>query len=124
MGKSSTLNALCGAKRVAVASTPGKTKHFQTIHIPPLPIILCDCPGLVFPSFATTKADMVTNGILPIDQLREHTGPSALVSQRIPKSVLEKVYGIYIKTRDEEGVLIDRTPTAEEFLRTYASKLT
>lgn len=29
VGKSSTLNAICGAKRVAVASTPGKTKHFQ-----------------------------------------------------------------------------------------------
>ena len=29
VGKSSTLNALAGAKCVAVASTPGKTKHFQ-----------------------------------------------------------------------------------------------
>uniref|UniRef100_T1GQ09 G domain-containing protein n=1 Tax=Megaselia scalaris TaxID=36166 RepID=T1GQ09_MEGSC len=31
-------------------------------------ILLCDCPGLVMPSFVLTKADMVLNGILPIDQ--------------------------------------------------------
>ena len=29
VGKSSTINVLCGEKRVAVAATPGKTKHFQ-----------------------------------------------------------------------------------------------
>jgi ribosome biogenesis GTPase A len=29
VGKSSTINALVGAKCVAVGSTPGKTKHFQ-----------------------------------------------------------------------------------------------
>ncbi|RKO95157.1 hypothetical protein CAUPRSCDRAFT_13106, partial [Caulochytrium protostelioides] len=45
VGKSSTLNALLGAKKVAVAATPGKTKHFQTIHLDD-EMILCDCPGL------------------------------------------------------------------------------
>jgi len=29
VGKSSTINAVTGAKKVAVGSTPGKTKHFQ-----------------------------------------------------------------------------------------------
>ncbi len=29
VGKSSTMNALIGAKKVTVSSTPGKTKHFQ-----------------------------------------------------------------------------------------------
>lgn len=120
VGKSSTLNALAGAKCVAVASTPGKTKHFQTIHLPPLPLVLCDCPGLVFPSFATTKADMVTQGILPIDQLREHSGPAALLTLRIPQPVLEKVYGINITTLDPEQVPETRTPTAHEFLQAYA----
>ena len=33
VGKSSTINALVGAKRVSVGSMPGKTKHFQTIHL-------------------------------------------------------------------------------------------
>ncbi|KAI8906297.1 P-loop containing nucleoside triphosphate hydrolase protein [Gorgonomyces haynaldii] len=119
VGKSSTMNALVGAKKVAVGSTPGKTKHFQTIHISDT-MILCDCPGLVFPSFATTKAEMVVNGVLPIDELREVQGPSGLVVQRIPKHYLEAIYGISIKTRNVEGELVSRQPTASEFLQAYA----
>ena len=118
VGKSSTINALIGAKKVSVSSTPGKTKHFQTIHLSDR-VILCDCPGLVFPNFATTKAELVCNGILPIDQLREFTGPVGLVVQRIPQSFLEAIYGIKIHTRpSEEGGT--GTPTASELLRAYA----
>jgi large subunit GTPase 1 len=100
VGKSSTINALLGAstlahgmKRVSVGSTPGKTKHFQVS--PPLclpypprndgpdalqtlmlcpQVTLCDCPGLVFPSFVNSSAEMVCNGILPIAHLRDHMG--------------------------------------------------
>lgn len=118
VGKSSTINALIGAKKVSVSSTPGKTKHFQTIHLSP-DVILCDCPGLVFPNFATTKAELVCNGILPIDQLREFTGPASLVAQRVPQSFLEAMYGIKIHTRPlEEGGT--GMPTAEEVLIAYA----
>ncbi|KAI9826917.1 MAG: hypothetical protein M1832_005856 [Thelocarpon impressellum] len=118
VGKSSTINALIGAKKVSVSSTPGKTKHFQTIHLSP-DVILCDCPGLVFPNFATTKAELVCNGILPIDQLREFTGPAGLVTRRIPQPFLEALYGISIETRplEEGGTGI---PTAEELLVAYA----
>jgi len=31
VGKSSTINRLIGTKKIAVSSTPGKTKHFQTL---------------------------------------------------------------------------------------------
>ncbi|KAK4946195.1 hypothetical protein LTR10_014707 [Elasticomyces elasticus] len=118
VGKSSTINALIGAKKVSVSSTPGKTKHFQTIHLSES-VILCDCPGLVFPNFATTKAELVCNGILPIDQLREFTGPAGLVASRIPQAFLENVYGMKIVTRPiEEGGT--GTPTAPEILRAYA----
>lgn len=118
VGKSSTINALIGAKKVSVSSTPGKTKHFQTIHLSP-EVILCDCPGLVFPNFATTKAELVCNGILPIDQLREFTGPAALVAQRIPQLFFEAMYGVKVHTRplEEGGTGI---PTAEEILVAYA----
>ena len=117
VGKSSTINALIKAKKVSVSSTPGKTKHFQTIHLSPR-VILCDCPGLVFPNFATTKAELVCNGILPIDQLREFTGPAGLVAQRIPQSFLEAVYGIKIPIRpSEEGGT--GVPTAIELLSAY-----
>lgn len=44
VGKSSTINAIFGAKKTAVAPTPGKTKHFQTLNVSPT-ICLCDCPG-------------------------------------------------------------------------------
>ncbi|CAO3667657.1 unnamed protein product [Umbelopsis vinacea] len=118
VGKSSTINALIGEKRVSVSSTPGKTKHFQTIHLTPS-MVLCDCPGLVFPTFSTTKADQVCNGVLPIDQLREFTAPSELVTKRVPKEVIEAIYGIRIRMRSEEeggsGV-----PTGEELLKAYA----
>ncbi|OTA86530.1 hypothetical protein M434DRAFT_399868 [Hypoxylon sp. CO27-5] len=118
VGKSSTINALIGAKKVSVSATPGKTKHFQTIHLSEK-VILCDCPGLVFPNFATTKADLVCNGVLPIDQLREYTGPAAVVAHRIPQPFLEAVYGIHIKTRPlEEGGT--GVPTASELLSAYA----
>ncbi|KAK4241452.1 large subunit GTPase 1 [Achaetomium macrosporum] len=120
VGKSSTINALIGAKKVSVSSTPGKTKHFQTIHLSDK-VILCDCPGLVFPNFASTKAELVCNGVLPIDQLREYSGPAALVARRIPKAFLEAVYGIQIRTRplEEGGTGI---PTGEELLSAYARR--
>jgi large subunit GTPase 1 len=118
VGKSSTINALIGAKKVSVSSTPGKTKHFQTIHLSDK-VLLCDCPGLVFPNFATTKAELVCNGILPIDQLREFTGPAGLVAKRIPQHFLEALYGMKIRTRPlEEGGT--GVPTAEEVLNAYA----
>ena len=118
VGKSSTINALAGAKKVSVSSTPGKTKHFQTIHLSP-EVMLCDCPGLVFPNFATTKAELVCNGILPIDQLREFTGPAGLVAKRIPQPFFEALYGVKVHTRplEEGGTGI---PTAEEILTAYA----
>ncbi|KAL4800982.1 hypothetical protein BDV19DRAFT_6180 [Aspergillus venezuelensis] len=118
VGKSSTINALLGAKKVSVSSTPGKTKHFQTLYLSP-EIMLCDCPGLVFPNFASTKAELVVNGVLPIDQQREFTGPAGLVAQRIPKHFLEDVYGVTIQTRPiEEGGTGE--PSAHDVLRAYA----
>lgn len=118
VGKSSTINALLGAKKVSVSATPGKTKHFQTLYLSP-EIMLCDCPGLVFPNFATTKAELVVNGVLPIDQQREFTGPAGLVAKRVPKSFIENVYGFQVKTRpvEEGGTGI---PTASDILRAYA----
>ena len=119
VGKSSTINALIGAKKVSVSATPGKTKHFQTIHLSPS-VLLCDCPGLVFPNFATTKAELVCSGILPIDQLREFTGPAGLVARRIPLPFFEAVYGVHVPIRplEEGGTGI---PTAEEILSAYAA---
>jgi len=74
VGKSSLINVLCGRKRVGVAAMPGKTKHFQTLPLEDEARVIClvDCPGLVFPSFANSKAEMYCCGVLPIQNIREY----------------------------------------------------
>jgi len=92
VGKSSTLNAILGSKKFGVSATPGKTKHFQTFALENC--LLCDCPGLVFPSLVDTKAEMILAGVLPIDQLRDAEGPMDLVAERIPTVLLRRMYGL------------------------------
>ncbi|XP_042525063.1 large subunit GTPase 1 homolog [Dipodomys spectabilis] len=117
VGKSSTINTIMGNKKVSVSATPGHTKHFQTLYVEP-GLCLCDCPGLVMPSFVSTKAEMTCNGILPIDQMRDHVPPVSLVCQNIPRRVLEATYGIsIIKPREDEDP--HRPPTSEELLTAY-----
>lgn len=107
VGKSSTINALCGEKRVAVTSQPGKTKHFQTIRLTPL-VTLCDCPGLVFPTFLNSKAEMVCNGVLSIDQCTDYLSPVALVCQRIPHAVLCARYAVAFTSDAEAAAAAQR----------------
>ncbi|XP_039578330.1 large subunit GTPase 1 homolog [Passer montanus] len=117
VGKSSTINTILGNKKVSVSATPGRTKHFQTLYVEP-GLCLCDCPGLVMPSFVSTKAEMICSGILPIDQMRDHVPPVSLVCQHIPRNILEATYGInIIRPREDEDP--DRKPTAEELLTAY-----
>ncbi|RXG70167.1 Large subunit GTPase 1-like protein [Armadillidium vulgare] len=68
VGKSSSINALMQEKKVSVSATPGKTKHFQTLFLSK-ELQLCDCPGLVFPAFVSTREDLILSGILPIDEI-------------------------------------------------------
>lgn len=119
VGKSSTINALVGSKKVSVSATPGKTKHFQTINLSD-EVLLCDCPGLVFPNFAYTNGELVCDGVLPIDQLREHIPPVAVVCQRIPKYYLEAIYGIHIPIQKVEDGGNGHYATARELLNAYA----
>ncbi|XP_078486693.1 large subunit GTPase 1 homolog [Ciona intestinalis] len=118
VGKSSTVNTLMGVKKAAVSATPGRTKHFQTLHIDS-ELCLCDCPGLVFPSFVSNKAEMVLSGILPIDQMRDHVAPVNLLGHRIPRRVIEVTYGFNI-SKPNEGENPDRVPTAAEILSAHA----
>ena len=120
VGKSSTINVLVGRKAVSVSATPGKTKRLQTIPLH-AGLLLCDCPGLVFPSFVATRAEMVLNGLLPIDQLRDHRPPVELLCARIPRFVLQRRYGIVLpKPNVESGEVADRPPTAAELLQSFA----
>lgn len=95
VGKSSVINVLMQKKKVAVAMMPGKTKHYQTLFLPEhRDICLMDCPGLVFPSFSSSKADMLVNGILPIDTLREYHSAIGIIVKKIPKRILASYYKI------------------------------
>lgn len=120
VGKSSTINSLMIEKKVSVSATPGKTKHFQTLYLDS-DILLCDCPGLVMPSFVLTKADMILNGILPIDQMRDHVPAVNILCTQIPRHTLEDKYGIMI-AKPQEGEDPNRPPYSEELLLAYGCK--
>ncbi|XP_074524336.1 large subunit GTPase 1 homolog [Halichoeres trimaculatus] len=117
VGKSSTINTILRNKKVSVSATPGHTKHFQTLFVEDS-LCLCDCPGLVMPSFVSTKAEMLCSGILPIDQMRDHVPAVSYICQTIPRHVFEGTYGInIIRPREDEDP--DRSPTSEELLMAY-----
>lgn len=132
VGKSSVINVLMGnakhahgVTRVGVAAMPGKTKHFQTLLLPDRDdMLLCDCPGLVFPSFVNNTADLIAAGVYPIAQMRDPWPVMNLLCRRIPRVVLNAQYGIQIPMPTADAMLQvkDGTippPTAEEFLDTY-----
>lgn len=92
---------------------PGKTKHFQTLFLEShKELCLMDCPGLVFPSFTFSKAEMYVNGVLPIDQITDYLSPVALIIQRIPRINLENHYKIKLPD----------IYSASQFLQIYATK--
>ncbi|CAJ0581733.1 unnamed protein product, partial [Mesorhabditis spiculigera] len=100
VGKSSTINKLVGTKKVSVSATPGKTRHFQTIHIDK-ELCLCDCPGLVMPSFSFGRNEMFLNGIMPVDQMRDHFAPTSLLLSRVPFEYFEKKYSMLLPAREK-----------------------
>ncbi|KAH7524389.1 hypothetical protein FEM48_Zijuj06G0114100 [Ziziphus jujuba var. spinosa] len=119
VGKSSTINALVGQKRTGVTSTPGKTKHFQTLIISDK-LTLCDCPGLVFPSFSSSRFEMIASGVLPIDRMTEHREAVQVVANQVPRHVIEDIYNIKLpKPKPYEPQ--SRPPLAVELLRTYCA---
>jgi large subunit GTPase 1 len=138
VGKSSVINVLMGSAknahgvvRVGVAAQPGKTKHFQTLLLPDRDdMLLCDCPGLVFPSFVSNTADLIAAGVYPIAQMRDWIPVMNLLCQRIPREVLNAQYTISIplpsddvmyeakQLQGSDDIGVPRA-TAEDFLTTY-----
>ena len=74
VGKSSLINVLIGEKKVGVDIKPGKTRNFQTLYLSQ-DILLMDCPGLVFPLIASSKAEMICNGVLPLSSMVDYIDP-------------------------------------------------
>ena len=120
VGKSSIINVLMKTKKVGVASMPGRTKHYQTLFLPEEPklnikqksICLVDCPGLIFPSFTSSKADMLVNGIYPIDTLNDIYNPIQIIINRLPAKILCNYYKI----------ILPDIYSAKQFLQVIAKK--
>jgi len=73
----------------------------------------------VFPNFSASRGELVLNGVLPIDQLREWIEPTTILVERIPRHIIERVYGFEItKPGEEEDP--NRLPTASELLSSHA----
>ena len=120
VGKSSIINVLMKTKKAGVAAIPGRTKHYQTLFLPEEPnlnilaksICLIDCPGLIFPSFTTSKADMLVNGIYPIDTLNDIYNPIQIIINLIPSKILSNFYKI----------ILPDIYSAKQFLQVIAKK--
>ena len=88
-GKSSLINSLIGKRVVSVSKTPGHTKHFQTIFITKF-VVLCDCPGLVFPSLVPRELQVLL-GSYPISQVREPMSIVKYIAERVDLPNLLKI---------------------------------
>lgn len=117
VGKSSTINALIECKKVSISATPGKTKHFQTIFLDEQ-LCLCDCPGLVFPNFVLSKAEMILNGILPVDQIKDFRPPINLLTSVVPLRVFQAKYSLILPANEEYQQKEYLTP--DELLNSYS----
>lgn len=83
-----------------------------------LQLTLCDCPGLVMPSFALSRSEMILNGILSIDHIRDYISPISLLLTRIPVHVFEDAYSVMLNEGAREKSLNARDLlTAIAFIR-------
>ena len=121
VGKSSTVNVLVAQKKTSVSATPGKTKHFQTLRVPDVPaLLLCDCPGLVFPTVAGSKAQMLCDGILPADQMRDCMPPIRRLYALLGPPAFFHAYGVRLRTDAEREDDADAPEPARELLMAHA----
>lgn len=106
VGKSSVINALCGKKKVGVDIKPGKTKNLQTIIFSPL-VTLCDCPGLIFPSLVSSKAEMICNGVISVESVMEYVEPVNYILQCVPNLLLKYLYKLPLNYKATEAETLE-----------------
>ena len=116
VGKSSLINTLCEEKKVGVDSKPGKTKNLQTIELE-AGLTLCDCPGLVMPSLASSSAEMVCKGVLPISNLVGFVDPVRYMMEVSDYTQMSNRY--FLPNQDDEGK--KWKPQAREMLQIFAA---
>lgn len=81
--------------------------------------MLCDCPGLVFPSFMKSTGEMLCSGILPINQMRDYAEPANIIASRVPMHLLDAAYGMKIVRNLDFKDDPDRPATSSEVLEAY-----
>ena len=81
VGKSTVLNSLMARHVVSTSGTPGRTKYFQTHFMTP-EIMLCDCPGLIFPAVVPRSLQLLA-GLYPLHQLREPYTAVEFLAERV-----------------------------------------
>ncbi|TIC12972.1 P-loop containing nucleoside triphosphate hydrolase protein [Wallemia mellicola] len=116
VGKSSVINGLFGKSKVRASSTPGKTKHFQTLYLTDQ-IRLADCPGLIWPS-TTPRWAQVLGSTVPISQERQPSGILYAIGQRMP---LEHVLPLAPESVLETDIKEDKRTWREGMVRTEKS---
>ncbi|GBN19012.1 Large subunit GTPase 1 [Araneus ventricosus] len=128
VGKSSTLNAVLMtqsfSKKAGASATPGKTKHFQTFNLDN-GMVLCDCPGLVFPNFVSTKAEMVVNvNVIPCEILKDKYSLSLLAprdGKNLTAEELLDAYGLSRGFMTQKGGLPDHARSARYILKDFVN---
>jgi ribosome biogenesis GTPase A len=111
VGKSTLINTLNGKKVCSTSRTPGHTKYKQTVFLNDT-VMLCDCPGLVFPAVDVPKLLQVVFGIYPIAQVREPYSSIRYIAERVP---LETIYKL-------DKIEEDQPWTPYELCESYAEK--
>jgi len=78
----------------------------------------------VFPRFATSKAEMVAAGVIPIDRLTDIRAPVDVVAARCGQPQLEAVYGIHLGPRSRDPAAAAAAAEAEDTAATSSSSST
>lgn len=115
VGKSSLLNCIRGTKVVSVSSTPGHTKHIQTIPLPEEAVVLVDSPGLVLPVYGVPRPLQAVLGTHQIAQARDPQSSIAYLAAYLP---LERLYGL----QRPDDAIEEEEWSAFEICEAYARK--
>ncbi|ETP44579.1 hypothetical protein F442_08854 [Phytophthora nicotianae P10297] len=112
VGKSSLLNSVFDRKLVSVSATPGHTKHLQTHYFERVEmlersdgvfsrVLVCDCPGVVFPRFNVPVLLQILFGSFPIAQTREPFSAVRFIAENcVPH--LHEVYKLKPMEEDDD----------------------
>lgn len=115
VGKSSLLNCLFDRKLVSVSSTPGHTKHLQTHYFESIErlelsvnhfnkVLVCDCPGVVFPRLNVPLSLQILFGSFPIAQTREPFSAIRFIAENCDPPIHE-IYKLKPVEETDEGTL-------------------